>query len=234
VGIDEQIDRVATAWEQEYDRGRYLDEPPLPFVDDILRAVADEGFKGCQGVYIGCGNGRNFAPLCECGLDLIGLDVSSVGIAQLAARMPDRRDRMVVGTIDDLDAGLTFALVVGIQVFQHGTRGQTHALIEAAQARTRPGGLFCLRVNAVGTDVWPDHERVEQHADGGFSVRYTSGPKSGLNVHFFARLELEQLFATDFEPVLPLRVDKNQRLAPQPGQWQQWEAIWRRKALTTC
>jgi hypothetical protein len=33
------------------------------------------------------------------GFDLVGLDLSPVAIAQLAERMPERRDRLVVGDL---------------------------------------------------------------------------------------------------------------------------------------
>jgi hypothetical protein len=71
-------------------------------------------------------------------------------------------------------------------VFQHGDRLATHRFIAEAQQRVSPGGLFYLRVNAVGTDVWPEHEIVEHHADGSFTVRYQASPKRGLLIHFFA------------------------------------------------
>jgi hypothetical protein len=96
-----------------------------------------------------------------------------------------------------------------------------------AQARVRAGGVFCIRVNAVGTDVWPGHEVVETAEDGGFTVRYAEGPKRGLDVHFFAASELDDLFA-GWEPVLPLRISETRRDPPAPGHWSQWEAIWRR------
>jgi hypothetical protein len=118
--------------------------------------------------------------------------------------------------------------VIGIQVFQHGDRGAAHAHIRAAQQRVTPGGLFCLRVNAIGTDIWPDHEVVEHHPDGGFTVVYLAGPKRGLLIHFFCAAELDALFAGGFTPVLPARLHSTRRTPPRPGQWSQWEAIWQR------
>jgi len=73
----------------------------------------------------------------------------------------------------------------------------------------------------VGTDVWPDHEITEQAADGGFTVRYRTGPKTGLLIHFFARAELAGLFAPDFLPLRAPRVDRTPRTPPEPGQWSQ-------------
>jgi hypothetical protein len=114
------------------------------------------------------------------------------------------------------------------QVFQHGSRSAAHAHIRAAQRRVAPDGLFCLRVNATETDIWPGHEVTERDPDGGLTVRYLAGPKQGLFIHFFSATELGALFADHFTPVLALRLQRTWRTPPQPGQWSQWEAIWRK------
>jgi len=219
-------DKTSAAWDAEYAAGRYVDEPPVPFVRDILAAARSAGVD--SGLYIGCGNGRNYLPLVAGGLDLTGLDVSSAAIDQLAARAPGRRDRLVRGDLAALPDGEVYPLVIGIQVFQHGDRAATHAHLRAAQHRLSPGGLFCLRVNAVGTDVWPAHEVTERgRGDGGFTVRYVEGPKRGLLIHFFAAAELAALFpASAFAPVLPMRPRSTRRDLPSAGQWTQWECIW--------
>jgi hypothetical protein len=121
-----------------------------------------------------------------------------------------------------------FDVVIGIQVFQHGDRMTAHSHIRAAQDLVVPGGLFCARVNASETDVWPKNERVEDAADGGFTVRYLEGPKTGLLIHFFSSTELSWLFSDSFDEVRPLRRDVTSRATKGPGQWSQWEAIWRR------
>jgi SAM-dependent methyltransferase len=217
---------AAAAWDAEYAAGRYAGEPPVAFVRDILATAREAGLT--RGLYIGCGNGRNYLPLVAGGLDLTGLDVSAAAIAQLSARAPDRRDHLVHGDLSVLPAEAGYPLVIGIQVFQHGDRAAAHAHIRAAQRRLMPGGLFCLRVNATATDVWPGHEVTEQHPDGGFTVRYLAGPKQGLLIHFFAGTELAALFADRYTAVLPPRLQRTRREPPQPGQWSQWEAIWRK------
>jgi hypothetical protein len=216
----------AAAWDAEYRAGRYRDEPPVDFTRDILTAARRAGVA--RGLYVGCGNGRNYLPLVAGGLDLTGLDISAAAIAQLAGRAPDRRDRLICGDLTALPPGAAWPLVIGIQVFQHGDRAAAHAHIRAAQQRATPGGLFCLRVNATETDVWPAHEVTEHDPDGGLTVRYLTGPKQGLLIHFFTATELNALFAGWFAPVLPLRLQRTWRTPPHPGQWSQWEAIWRK------
>jgi hypothetical protein len=217
---------AARSWNAEYAAGRYAGEPPVPFVHDIVVAAKDARVE--SGLYVGCGNGRNYVPLLGAGLDLVGLDISETAIAQLAGRLPEQRDRLVVGDLSALPHDTVYPLVVGIQVFQHGDRVATHALMTAALRRVAPGGLFAVRVNAVGTDVYCAHEVVERHGDGSYSARYTAGPKAGLIVHFWAARELEALIeAAGFTPVLEVRPHATRRRPPQTGMWMQWEGIWR-------
>ena len=72
---------AAAAWDVEYAAGRYRDEPPPPFVGDILAAVHEQRLLGKLGLYVGCGNGRNYLPLVAGGLDLVGLDVSATALS---------------------------------------------------------------------------------------------------------------------------------------------------------
>jgi Methyltransferase domain len=169
----DEMDGVATAWDAQYRAGRYRHEPPVAFTRDILAAARAAGLA--HGLYVGCGNGRNYLPLVAGGLDLTGLDISATAIAQLGASAPDRRHRLVCGDLAVLPAGAMYPLVIGIQVFQHGDRAAAHAHIRAAQAA-----------------------------------------------------QLRRLFASQFTPVLPLRLHRTRRVPPAPGQWSQWEAIWRK------
>jgi SAM-dependent methyltransferase len=217
---------LATSWNAEYRSGRYDGEAPVSFTWDILATARSLSLT--SGLYIGCGNGRNYLPLVDGGLDLLGLDISSVAIAQLAARAPARRDRLLCGDLTALPAEQTYPLVIGIQVFQHGDRSATHANIRAAQERVTPGGLFCLRVNAVGSHIWPAHVVTEQHDDQGLTVLYHEGPKRGLQIHFFGADELRSLFERAFEAIRPLKLSRHLRTPPAPGSWAQWEGIWKK------
>jgi len=208
--------------------GRYRRESPIPFVRDIIDAARRTGLGEAEGLYIGCGNGRNYLPLVESGLDLIGLDVSPVAIAQLAARAPARGGRLICGDLSALpDAGL-YTIVVALQVLQHGNRDEASAHVRAAQGRVAPGGLICIRVNAVGTDIVREHDVVERADDGSFTVRYRSGPKRGLLVHFFAAGSLHTLLADRFVPLVELRPSVTWRDTDRQTQWTQWEGIWQR------
>jgi SAM-dependent methyltransferase len=218
---------VEAAWDTEYRSGRYAGEPPVAFLADIIAAAHAAGTD--YGLEIGCGNGRHLLPLLDAGIDMVGVDISGEAITQLARRRPQHADRFVHGDLTALPGGQRWPLVIGIQVFQHGTRAAAHTHLRAAQARVTAGGLLCVRVNAAGTDVRPEHEVVERGPDGGHTVRYLAGPKTGLEIHFFGADELAALF-DGWPVVLPLRADSTLRQPPGEGQWTQWEAIWRRPA----
>ncbi|WP_406288379.1 class I SAM-dependent methyltransferase [Embleya sp. NBC_00896] len=208
-------------WDNAYADGMYADAEPDPLVGEILATAA----PGTSGVEIGCGNGRNLVPLIRGGLDLIGVDPSRTALAQLAARAPDVA--LVHGTQDDLPAGRRYDLVIGIQVHQHGTRAAARALLRGSLARVAPGGLFVLRTASADTEAVEAHEVLDVTKDGGHTFRYLEGFKAGLIVHYYGRLELENLLR-DFEPVVPLRVHHTPRLDPPPGVWAHWETIVRR------
>ena len=218
---------AAPAWDAQYAAGRYAGDPPVGFVRDIIAAAGQRGLR--HGLYVGCGNGRNLLPLLDAGLDLTGLDISRQAIGQVRLRRPDRDDRLIVGDLSALPPGARYDLVVGIQVFQHGTRAQARRHLAAAAARVRPGGLLCVRVNAAGTDVEHAHRRFEERGDGSFSVRYRGGPKAGLDIHFFTAAELDAVVGDAFGAVLPPRRQSTARTPPGRGQWSQWEAIWVRR-----
>jgi SAM-dependent methyltransferase len=214
---------AAASWDTEYASGRYAGEPPVAFAQDIIDTATRLNLR--HGLYIGCGNGRNLVPMLDAGLALAGLDISEQAVAQLRARRPVPVP-LVAGDLSAVSPSARFDLVIGIQVFQHGNRAQAHRHLAAAAAHVRTGGLLCVRVNAAGTDIRHDHERTEQHHDGSFTIRYRSGPKTGLEIHFFSAAELTALAGPGFHPVLPLRVHRTPHLPPEPGQWSQWEAIW--------
>jgi hypothetical protein len=122
---------------------------------------------------------------------------------------------------------VAFVVVIGLQVFQHGREREAHAHVSAAVRRVAPGGLFCVRVNAVGTDLAHQDRVVERNDDGGFTIEYLTGPKTGLAIHFFAADELARLLAA-LEPILPLHAHAKERQPPEQDRWLQWEGIWRR------
>ncbi len=70
-----------------------------------------------KGLYVGCGNGRNYVALVDAGLDLIGLDVSKEAIAQLRMGHPHLAPDLVQADFREFDSESLFDYIVAIQVF---------------------------------------------------------------------------------------------------------------------
>ena len=199
-------DLTSQRWDEEYRRGRYLDEPPIPFVETILTTLrTSPAHWNGTGLYVGCGNGRNYLPLADGGLELWGLDLSAESLHQLAGQRPERTSHLIQGDVRDFRFDTPFHYVIAIQVFQHGTAADVSTYFSQVRALLRPGGLFFLRVNAATTQIHHPHTVVERHGHGGFTIRYESGPKQGLPVHFYSADEITQLTQSGFDPVMSLR-----------------------------
>lgn len=226
---------TASRWDAEYRNQRYADEPPLPFVNRIVEVIkADPIVSHGAGLYVGCGNGRNYLPLVDAGLDLLGLDVSPEALKRLAQRRPTLSPRRLL--CDDFRIFQSpvphFDYVIAIQVFQHGGESDVAGYFEKIATLLQPGGLVFLRVNSTSTQIYHAHTVVERHALGGFTVRYDDGPKSGLLIHFYSRPELGQRLSQAFIPVQEPREEVTVRALPKSGSWAQWETIWRRTHQT--
>jgi len=220
---------VASRWDSEYRAGRYVAERPLPFVDQILSTLrARPGAMAGVGLYVGCGNGRNYVPLVDAGLDLHGIDVSREALDQLIARRAALTPRLACVDFRALEITSRYDYLIAIQVFQHGAQIDAHEYFARTAAVLKAGGLFFLRVNSASTAVYLRHTIVDRNDFGGLTVRYDEGPKSGLCVHFYSREELVELAGDRFRLLVGPREDVTLRTPPKTGSWSQWEAVWQK------
>ena len=223
---NDDVAGMARAWDAEYASGRYEDEPPISFTHTILSALRERGLSGARGLYVGCGNGRNYIPLAAVCPGLRGIDVSGTGLRQLVARAPEHAGR--VSREDFLatnpDAPLDY--IISMQAFQHGDGQTARRYLEQTAALLRPGGLLFLRVNSAGTDIYRRHQIIEKNSLGGLTIRYDDGPKAGLPVHFFTDRELEYiLHLAGFDVAGDPDEVSEKRRPPETGAWRQWELV---------
>ena len=223
---------AAARWDVEYRGGRYAEQPPVPFVDRILATLDAETLRSSTGLYVGCGNGRNYLPLVDAGLRLYGLDLSAESLRQLEARNPAVSERRIRADFRTWQSQRRFGYVIAIQVFQHGDAADVAGYFAKVASMPDPGGLLFLRVNSASTQVFHSHSSIEQNDLGGMTVRYEAGPKRGLPVHFFTHDELLDLTGDAFDVVDAPCEDITRRSPPETGSWVQWEAIWRRRDLS--
>lgn len=224
---------LSKRWDEQYRKGRYEGEGPVAFVRKVVETLQHRGgARRLRGLYVGCGNGRNYIPLADAGLDgLSGIDVSPVAVDRLSGRRPHLADRVRVASFETFEPALPLDYIVAIQVFQHGGEGETAEYFERSFRLLNGLGLLFLRVNSSATDINFSHRVVERNRYGGLSVAYTGGPKRGLTVHFFARDEImARLRDAGFEIVYGPHDDTVKRSPPQTGAWSQWEVIARKPA----
>ena len=230
---ERDVKALATSrWNEEYRSGRYAGELPLPFVSEILNTLrAHSSVRRGTGLYVGCGNGRNYLPLVDAGLDLIGLDLSSEAIGQLAERRPALEAwRLICADFRTFQSNeQRFDYLIAIQVFQHGDEADVATYFNKVAALLGPGRLLFLRVNSATTQIHHRHTVVERNAFGGITVRYEEGPKRGLLIHFYSEAELTERLKVAFVPVMEPQEDIKVRTAPKTGYWAQWEGIWKRR-----
>lgn len=214
-----------TNWDRAYQQGKYDHEAPIPLTQDIIVTVSERGLKDKPGFYPGCGNGRNFVPLLDAGLKLEGNDVSPVAVKQLKQRQP--KANVEVGDFLTHIAEAPYAYLLSIQLFQHGDRKTVRHLFDKAYELLQPGGLFVLRVNSIHTQIVQQYDLVEHSPEGGFTVQYHTGQKTGLHVHFYSAEELHNLTKLSYNIVLPLREEFMPR--DDGTYWVQWETMLEKK-----
>lgn len=216
-------------WDEAYRSGRYEGEPPIEFVDKILHELGDAG-KSQLGLYVGCGNGRNYIPMLQSGLRLHGMDTSPVAIEQLTAKYPEAVGKVFAADFLNIASARVFDYLVSIQVFQHGNKQQVDKYFKNSQYALKPGGKLFLRVNSAGTEIYYPHKLVEGSNSEGKTVLYENGPKTGMEIHFYSHKELLDIAEKNsFDIIIPPYEIQEQRSPDQGGTWTQWETIWKRK-----
>lgn len=216
-------------WNQEYLAGKYKDEGSIPFVGEILMRLETDNRLDSKGLYVGCGNGRNYIPLIDAGLSLDGLDISQAALRQIETKRPSNPNKLVCTDFLSYTSPHLPDYIISIQVFQHGRQAEIAKYFEKTARLLKAGGLFFLRVNSTSTQIFHKHTVTEISPEDGKTIEYIDGPKTGMNIHFYTRTELEHLTADFFEPVSELTEAVIERNPPHSGRWVQWEGIWYKK-----
>lgn len=217
---------IMQRWNEQYENGTYSKEPPIPFTRKILDKLAKNPriMHGC-GIYIGCGNGRNYIPISKSVQNLVGLDISTTAIAKLSENVP--QDMLVCKDFSEFVPKESYDYLIAIQVFQHGTENMIKSYFDKVRNILNLGGLFFLRVNSVSTQIYHNHSIIEKNEHGGFTIQYLEGPKKGLYVHFFTKQEIIELVGNSFV-MLELEENTTARTAPKTGSWSQLEIIFQK------
>ena len=140
------------------------DERPVPFLD---RHLVDLGItNGARVLEVGCGEGRNSAPLLASECMLIGFDLSKIALkrAQVRAEGVNRKySSLISGDIEALpDPFLeeTFDAIVCLDVF--GQLFHAASVAEAFQRLLSPGGRLLLNVYTSKDATYGEGEKLDE------------------------------------------------------------------------
>ena len=230
---------LADVWDAEYVSGKYINDQPLAFVYKIIKDLNEKpNIRNSYGLYVGCGNGRNYITLSKNNLNIVGLDVSKVGLEQIAAKEPHLSKRLVCNDFLEYFPGdrslmhrcvdghmnETFGYIIAIQSFQHGDMSTVNKYFHKARDLLNQCGILFVRINASDTVIEHTHEVIEKSGNG-FTVLYTEGPKKGLPIRFFSKQGLKNSmcdagFKLVREPE-KITIPRNDK----QNSWSQWEAV---------
>lgn len=216
---------VNTNWDRAYKNGKYDQDGPIPFVEDIVHYITQQHLETETGFYPGCGNGRNLIPLLEKGLRIEANDISEVAVRQLKQKY--KRARVITGDFLSADTTHTYDYLLSLQLFQHVNEHGPEILFKKATELLKPGGLFVLRVNSIHTQIIEEHSLVNSSEKGGFTIQYKSGQKEGQYIHFYSAEEIHALTTEFFDVLLPLREEFIPRA--DGTYWVQWETIIKKR-----
>lgn len=146
----------------------------LPFLKRALRLR-----PGTRLLDVCCGVGRHSLPLAKAGVDVTGLDVSPVYLAEARrrARKAGVRLRLVLGDMrrPSFHAEFDAAMNLWTSFGYFSTAAEDLAALKAARAALRPGGLFLLetinggrisRILRLQEQLGLDRERWTEMPDG--------------------------------------------------------------------
>ena len=184
---------VSEYWNRVYKSMTNNDSPPLSFTDRIKRNVQHRFKEKGKGLYAGCGDGRNYIPLSQSGLDIIGLDISSEGLNRLARKNPKYAHQLICADFEKFEVNCLFDYIISIQFFHMAVEPKIISYVAKVAQLLKPSGLLFLRATSTGTQITTKHTITEQNTWGGFTIEYTEGEHKGRPIHYFSQVELDQI-----------------------------------------
>ncbi len=214
---------IASRWNDQYSMGRYRDESPIDFVKEIINFVKANDLDQERGLYLGCGNGRNYIPLRAKNLDILGIDLSQNAISELVCLYPKYAKDLWCVSISGLETSDTFGYIVAIQVLQHGNKKIITSYFDKINKLLANNGMLFVRVNSISTEIHHKHTILED--TDGLTIRYDEGSKQDMLIHFFAKDELKECVESRGMTMQSIRELAIKRDQPNTGSWYQWELV---------
>lgn len=160
-------------WDAEYVLGKYANEDPIKFIVDIQKNITCD----MDGLYIGCGNGRNYVPLIQSSLRLTGIDISSIAISQIHKKIKNYDYDVICDSFENFKFKQTFDYIISIQIFQHGDDKNILSNFNKVEKLLNTGGLLFLRINSISADINHDYSIIDKNNHDGMTIKYNKDPK---------------------------------------------------------
>ena len=221
---------ISHRWNNQYNHGKYTNESPIEFVSDILDSLKTNGLDRELGLYLGCGNGRNYIPLRNKNLNIFGIDISQSAISTLVDLYPKYAQDLQCTSITNFETNDKFAYIIAIQVMQHGDTRMINSYFDKINELLENNGMLFIRVNSISTEIYHKHTIIENKD--GLTVQYNKGPKQDLLIHFFTKSELERYITSRGMIVQYIHEVSIKRKPPKTGSWYQWELVCKKQNKT--
>ncbi len=188
------------AWERQYEKGYFLNEPVQHELPDIVQRFKAQGIQRI--LDHGCGSGRHTIYLAKHGFEVFGLDIAPTGLTATIHKLAEEgltghtslADILQLPYEDDF-----FDAIISIRVIHHNRIVVIRLTVEEMRRVLKPGGLLWATVPVPKSHGSKHGQEIEP----GTWVP-TSGIEKGLPHHLFTEDGLRDLF--QHFTILELRV----------------------------
>lgn len=219
---------IGDRWDWEYTIRNITGRAPLPIVSKVIEIAQ----PGQRLLYVGIGDGRNFLPLIDAGLDAVGCELSKVSIDRILAERPDIASRVFLGHAEEVFEGdAPFDGIVASRVLVHSDLRETVTQLATVCRLLRPGGFFAAQWTASGTDPWPGWTHASLDEKANLHLTYADAEIRKVYLSFAGCAELIEGAGLEIESG-PVAVELPRTAAPG-GIVRDWISIARRSSPAT-
>ena len=177
-------------WEMIFARDGWVFTEELPAQKEFTERFSQCGFRHV--LDLGCGNGRHVVALASHGFEVIGLDISKIGLdltqhwlkeRGLSARLLQADTRHHLPLRENVVEGL-----ISTQVIHHACRAEVQLAIVEIHRVLKPGGLAFVTVPS-GSRSQGKSQKIERH-----TYLPLEGSEAGLPHHIFSKKRLRRAF----------------------------------------
>ncbi len=198
--FDEEFRAARLAWEKQYEKGYFLDQPIQPEMPNMAQHFKIH--KVNRILDLGCGSGRHTVYLAKQGFEVFGLDIAPSGLSATIQKLAIEGLTGHVTLADILQLPYEdgfFDALISVRVIHHNRIAVIRKTVQEMWRVLKPQGLVWVTV-PVPTGHGSKHGR---EIEPGTWVP-SEGCEKGLPHHLFTEDELKELF--QHFTILELRV----------------------------